>query len=355
MILSYKLFESELNPKIDDIVVCMGDINDLNTNNHIGILRKSGIEFLNRFSDRLHDLNGEIKNNNGWYINNTIFVDVFDDNMSSNKIPVFYSDKFKNIIIHNMILNFLLDYERIYYSDVSFIDITERNNTISCLSRNNYNKLENKKDVWTTPMRQNMSIGRFIKKIIPNEIDEFIENYTNEYKFSYNLNKNNMEFKVYRGLDMAKWYLESFYATGGGSLHSSCMKHIKSQRRLALYTDSPNKVKMLAIKNPEGELLGRALLWKLDEPKGEIYMDRIYSVESYIDKLFIDYAKKKGFLTYENKDDIFMRVNMRRDFGPPSHNPFMDTFKFFVKNGYYLTNKFRNFGPGDYYEYIDHD
>lgn len=356
MILSYKIFESEMKPKPGDTVVCVGNIDDLKTHNHVGILRNNGIEFLNRFSDKLHDLRGEIKTKNGWFLIDPSWVKPFFDNESSKNLPVFYSNNFKNILSYN--LKFLLDYERIYYTDVSFIDKTNRNDTISCLSRRNFDKLENKNDVWITQMRQNMRIGGFIKKIVPEENQRMIQDYTNEYKFSYNLSENYLcDFKIYKGIDMAKWFWEVNYAYGGGSLHGSCMKHVKSQRRLPIYTDNPDKIKMLVIKNKENKLLGRALLWKLDVPKGKIYMDRVYSAEDYIDKLFIDYAKKKGYLTRfdVDKNNITMIVNIKRDFGPPQYNPYMDTFKFFIKDKNYLTNRFKNFGPGDYYEYVDHD
>lgn len=354
MIVSFKLFES-IKPKIGDLVVCVGNINDLETNNHVGILRTNGIEFINRFSNKLHNLNGEISIKNGWYINNTSLIEPFDDNGKLDRLPIFYSRGFKELIENNINLNFLLDYERIFYSDISFIDFTLKNNTISCLSKRAYDKLENKDDVWTTTMRQNMNIGRFIKKIVPFDVDRLIEDYVNEYKFCYNLSKEDLGFKIYKGINMAKWYLSFNYSTGGGTLHSSCMKHMKSQRRLPIYIDNPDKVKMLVVVNPENKLLGRALLWKLDDPYGQVYMDRIYTAEDYIDKLFINYAKKRGYITFKDKDKILMRVNVKRDFGPPSQNPYMDTFKYFIKNGNYLTNIFKNFKAGEYYEYVDHD
>ena len=65
MILNYKLFENQIN---DDIVICTDNIDGLPSRNHLGYIRKNGIEFLNRFSDRLHGLDGVIKNKNGWFV-----------------------------------------------------------------------------------------------------------------------------------------------------------------------------------------------------------------------------------------------------------------------------------------------
>ncbi len=354
--LSYKLFEeSVVAPKIGDLVVVNGDIDDLKTHNHIGVLKKSGVQFLNRFNDKLHDLAGEINNNNGWFIRDAKWTDLFNNNKVDDNIPLIYSRKFRDVISYS--LKFLIDYEKIFYCDVSYIDVTQRNDTVSCLSAANFNRLDKGEDPWTSTMRQNIRVGRFLKKVI-NDTDMIIEDYINDYKFSFNLNKDDFgRFKIAKDIDMAKWYLEMFYAEGGGSLHQSCMKHARSQRRLPIYTENPEKVKLLYILNPMGKLLGRALLWKLDEPKGVIYMDRIYCTEDFIEKLFLDYAKKKGFLTKAevDKKGILLRVNMGRDYGTPHENPFMDTFKFFITTGNYLTNRFRNFKAGEYWEYVDHD
>ena len=356
MILSYKqLFEKLDEPKMGDLVVCFGDIDNLKTHNHVGILKKGGVQFVNRFSDKLHDLKGEIRNNNGWFVKDNSWVKPFDNNNIKNNVPLLYSVKFKDVISYS--LKFLLDYEQIYFSDVSFIDISNRSETISCLSATNYYKLKDGDDPWTSTMRQNIRLGRFLKKII-DDPDNIIEDYVNEYKFSFNLMKNDFgRFKLAKGMDMAKWYLEMNYAIeGGGTLRQSCMRHVKSQRRLSIYTQNPDTVKLLFLLNPVGKLLGRALVWKLDEPKG-YYMDKIYYSEEYIEKMFLDFAKKKGFLTRDEviKKGLTLKVELDRDFGPPQINPYMDTLKFFVKNGNYLTNKFNNLKAGEYWEYVDHD
>lgn len=354
MLLKYQqLFEKKFD--YGDMVVCIGDIDGLKTHNHIGFLRNSGIEFINRFSDKLHDLKGRLPNNRGWFAKNKKWFKKFDNNRSEDNVPLLYSDKFSDIVSYS--LNFLLDYENNYYSDVSYIDVTPRNDTVSCLMADSIKRLEPNENPWKSTMRQNIRIGRFLKKVL-DDPDPMIENYINEYKFSYKLDKSDIgRFKVAKGVEMAKWYLEMNYAPGGGSLNASCMRHIRSQRRLPLYTNNPNKVKMLYLLNPMGKLLGRTLIWKLDEPKGVIYMDKVYCTEDYIEKLFLDYAKRKGILTKGEVDEknMYLRVNIGMDYGPPQMNPFMDSFKFFVKSGKYLTNRFRNLQAGDYWEYQDHD
>lgn len=356
MILKFKLFESEMADSEWDMVVCTKNVEGLQTKNHIGYMREYGIEFINRFSDRLHDLNGTIKNKNGWFVDDKYMIP-FEDNKIKNNIPLVFSEKFRNFCLSS--LNFLLDYEENYFCDLSFIDLADKTDTVSCLSAANYKKLVNKNEVWTTPLRQNVKVGRFIRKIIPTENEQTIEGYVNEFKFSYNLNKKTIGIKFLKvaGNDIRKWYLEKSYAPGGGSLNKSCMKHEKSQKRLPLYTESTDKVRLLVILNEKDQLIGRALLWKLDSPEGSFYMDRVYVTEDYVEKYFYDYAKKMNFLTREfvEKNKIKLVVKLKKDFGPPSMNPFMDTFKFFIKNGNYLTNVFDNYKIGQYYEYINHD
>jgi len=356
MILSYKVFENDINvPKIGELVVCDGNIDEVKTHNHIGILRKGGVEFLNRFSDKLHDLGGEAPNRNGWFVANLNWLKSFNNNQVGNNIPLLYSQKLKDVLSYS--LKFLIDYEHIYFSNVSYVDATNRNDTISCLSDTNFHKLEKNEDPWTSTMRQNMRVGRFIKEIISGP-ESLIANYINEYKFSFNLDRSELsKFKITKGIAMAKWYLAMYYAPGGGILNQSCMKHLKSQYRLPIYTNNPEKIKLLYMLNNDGKLIGRALLWKLSEPKNMIYMDRIYTTEDYIEKLFLNYAKKKGYITKQDaeKEGLVMRVKLDMDYGSPQNNPFMDTFKFFVKDGYYLTNKFNNLKPGEYWEYVNHD
>jgi hypothetical protein len=356
MLLKYqRIFEKTKVPQIGDLVICIGDIDGLKTHNHIGFLKEEGVQFLRRWSDKLHDLDGKINNNNGWFIKNLDWVKPFYKKESPNNIPLIYSSKFKDVISYS--LKFLMDYENIYHCDVSYISTTNRNDTVSFLTSSDYRRLEPNENPWESTMRQNIRFGRFLKKIV-NDVDKVIEDYVNEYKFSYNIDKDNLgRFKVATGFDMAKWYLENYYVPGGGTLNGSCMRHIKSQRRLPIYTTNPDKIKMLYLLNPIGKLLGRALIWKLDVPKGIIYMDRIYYVEDFIEKLFLDYAKRKGMLTkYEaEKSEITLKVDLKKDYGPPQNNPFMDTFKFFIRGENYLTNKFKYFKAGEYWEYIDHD
>lgn len=349
-----ELFESKII-SYGDKIICVGNIDGVKTHNHIGIMRNNGVEFINRFSDRLHDLNGELRNNNGWVIKKE-WVKLFDNNKTGHNIPLIYSNEFRNIVSYT--LKFLLDYENIYYSDISYIDIYKRNDCVTFLSSSSIDKLKPGEDPWNNQYRQSIKFGRFLNKIIDDNAS-MIENYVNDYKFSYKLNKNEFNrFKICKGINMAKWFLEKNYVpVSSGTLKLSCMRHIKSQSRLTIYIDNPNKIRMLYLIDNNGKLLGRALVWRLDEPENRIYMDKIYYAEDYIEKLFLDYANKNNFLTrdYVIKKGIKLIVKLNKDYGSPRKNPYMDTFRFFIKDGLYLTNKFNNFKSDEYWEYIDHD
>jgi hypothetical protein len=212
-------------------------------------------------------------------------------------------------------MKFLLDYENIYFSDVSFIDSSDKPDFISCLSYKDYLKLNEGEDPWNSNKRKNVRAGRFFKKIIIDN-DQAIEELSKEYKFSFLMNKDQMgRLKMSKGIEIAKWYLENNYAMGhGGTLRGSCMRHVKSQRRLPIYITNPHKIRMLYLLDSMGKLMGRALIWKLDEPGG-FYMDRIYYTEDYVEKLFLDYAKSKGYITYydmvQNKK-IKMKIRKAR-------------------------------------------
>jgi len=362
--LSYKKMLEQIkldDIKNDDLIVCKIDIDNLKTRNHIGQLKKNklgnfGISFINRFSDVLHDLNGTLKNNNGWYINNIDDIKKYNSNEGVNSTPLTYSKRFKEIISYS--LKFLLDYENIYFCDLSYVDVSDKSDTISCLLNKDIFKLEPDEDRWNNDKRTNIKIGRFLKKILPEENDQILEDYANDYKFSFKLDKEDFgRFKIAKGVNLSKWYLEKNYApTQGGTLAASCMRHMKSQKRLSIYIMNPEKIRMLYLLDPIGKLLGRALIWKLDEPNN-FYMDRIYYTDNYVLKLFNNYAKKKGILTkkYVDENNLVLKVQLNRDYGPPKINPYMDTFKFFVKTGNYLTNRFDFFKGGEYWEYVDHD
>jgi hypothetical protein len=144
------------------------------------------------------------------------------------------------------------------------------------------------------------------------------------------------KFSEVSGSDIQHWYSEQQYASDDltGSLGKSCMRD-ESSDYFCLYADNDDKIRMLILINGNGDLLGRALLWTLDN--GHTLMDRIYASDANI-QAFIAYASEHGYIrkTYQNytsqtsvtlpdgtECDRVYTVSLR--YGHHDEYPYMDT------------------------------
>lgn len=151
------------------------------------------------------------------------------------------------------------------------------------------------------------SLGKVVNKLFPEQYKasgkpgEDIESFVNEYK---SIIVNNKTFEMVYGNDIVYWYNEDHYNKKGGSLNSSCMRYEECDAYLSFYSNNKNKVSLLILKDIKDDSLirGRALIWKLNEPKDRIFMDRIYTVYDSDINLFINYAKENKWL-YKNKQN----------------------------------------------------
>lgn len=113
--------------------------------------------------------------------------------------------------------------------------------------------------------------------------------------------ENSKKIEVVNGDDIQKWYLCENYLEQKGTI-MSCMSSSERNKYMSFYALNPEKVSMLIL-FPEGRrdvIIGRALLWNIDEIDGNPvkdikYMDRIYTINQGDEELFINYAKKNGF------------------------------------------------------------
>jgi len=191
--------------------------------------------------------------------------------------------------------------------------------------------------------RSKTTIGRVVGKLFPNvykptEIEEFVN--------IYKANRDISDFELVKGDAIRHWYNGDNYATGGASLNSSCMMGDECQTFFNIYTENPDKVSMLILKdkkNPD-KIRGRAIVWKLGYPSGRTFMDRIYTSQDSEVILFKEYAKEHGWIykVYQSMDedgpwfDTKIGKETSEDlsvFGlnEPSNSkyPYMDTMKFF--------------------------
>lgn len=219
--------------------------------------------------------------------------------------------------------------------------------------------------------RVSTSIGRLINKLYSKEFEASgqpgfdIESFTTLFK-SYRKKKNG-EFDLVKGGNISYWYHEDNYsddADDDTSLGNSCMKYSDCEDYVQFYDLNPDKVSLLILKDIEepDKIIGRALIWNLTEPKGRIFMDRIYVVDYVDEQLFKNYAIEKGWLykkkqTYSNsevidptgkcdEDTLLVVEGMKRN----QFYPYMDSLNYYSSDLEILSNKEKFF---DDYEYED--
>jgi len=193
-----------------------------------------------------------------------------------------------------------------------------------------------------------------------------LEQFVNLYK-AY-IDKHNKlikkEFRIVYGDDIIKWYCGDNYRKGNGQLNKSCMAFNNWDfgaedyyeptipQRLKFYADKnfKDKIRMLILVDHEDKLLGRCILWKLDDPKGRIYADRIYTIYDYDYNTFEDYIDKKGWLKYYDDKPSYMEIILHttNDYSGNgmmyAPRPYMDTFNlnYFDDDIYIFTYGYKN-------------
>jgi hypothetical protein len=142
---------------------------------------------------------------------------------------------------------------------------------------------------------------------------------------------------------------------GHGTLYDSCMNGDRDY--LEMYRHVPG-LRILCLLNTNGELAGRALLWKLGD---DILMDRVYVVKDEYYDLFLDYASDNDFIrkvsykSYRDKDqftrkgEIFTKAYKVVCNTHFEYYPYIDTFSYGGDG--YLTNECRGYD----YEYCRTD
>lgn len=200
--------------------------------------------------------------------------------------------------------------------------------------------------IMPVPIKANtMNIGRFVVKIMaaagvtftPKEIEEFV----NQYKSQYDNKSGDIfrDFYLVDGDDIKRYYNESSYAgSPKGGLWNSCMRYERCQEFLDIYAKNPNKIKLLILTKKE-KIRGRALVWKLDTPD-KIFMDRIYTIDDSDKYLFIDYAKKNGWIYKSSQSKDIRAINgpdktlsVKIDDFKFKFYPYMDTMCYMNNDG----------------------
>ncbi len=153
--------------------------------------------------------------------------------------------------------------------------------------------------------RQEIRTGRAIRLILNSANISYtasdIEKFINEFRGTVAIiNDVFNRFEVVDGEDLLFWYHRKNYENQKeGRLAYSCQA-VGRRDWLEIYIDNPDTVKLLILKsldNPD-KIIGRALLWKLND--GKTLMDYIYTTKDSDVPIFKEYAKSKNFIIKED-------------------------------------------------------
>lgn len=242
--------------------------------------------------------------------------------------------------------------------DNSYIDLDEESGMVSYLSSNR-EKLLSDEEKWTVG-RQKIKIGRLVKAVFKKENIDISEHQLEQFVSKYLAlqTEDKSYFKIVKGNNIAKWYLEDNYFGDNKdsySLGNSCMRYEFCQRFFQVYTKSENVSLLVLLDKETDKEVGRALLW--DNCIGTnnnvkfTFMDRIYCYKTYMEDLFINYAESKGYWykSFQGNDPLTPLRNNRSNrfmffkveivnIDPNADLPYLDTLKFYCPDEDILTN-----------------
>ncbi len=233
-----------------------------------------------------------------------------------------------------------------YPDNLTLYDYIDKKLSDGSVSQSDINTFYNDSD-WgiKDKSRNSTGIGRLVNQIFPGKYtSKEVEDFVNSFK---NVNKpGENELKLVKGQDIKKYYLYTNYAEESGDLGNSCMRYTRCQEYLDIYTQNPNQVQLLVYLNEEDKVLGRALLWVLNDEKSEdiegaeYFLDRIYGINDSIKKLFQDHAETQGwawrtksgysdtkYITYKGEEHSGVKMSIELDKYDFNYYPYMDTFK----------------------------
>lgn len=216
--------------------------------------------------------------------------------------------------------------------------------------------------------RSPLRLGRFINTVLAGKYSaKQVEDFVNKFKSA--IEQGGERFMIVEGKDIAKWYNHTNYKEMSGTLGRSCMARA-SASYFDIYVDNP-KVCRLVILLEDDKLIGRALLWKVDDKESpdfskekedfEYFMDRQYTIKDSDVIKFRNYADENGWAYKEinnhtNTSSVTFKgettnwdLSVELSDQDYEYFPYMDTFKRYDPKKHILYND-RN----DDEEYIGH-
>jgi hypothetical protein len=229
--------------------------------------------------------------------------------------------------------------------------------------------------------RNQIKIGKFVTSVLGEVPAKELEDFVNKLKSSKD---RGLEIKIVEGEEIKKYYRTEALTDNPNQTYSEIMKSCMRDKEKVkpnvfdIYTKNPESCKMVVMLDENGGLVSRAILWKVNNfqnnhtneyyggtnvevvsklnlPESFWFMDRVYSVENWMDKSMHDWATKNGY-AFKNRDwgQRSVQFNgahsshceMQVDVKKIAYKgfPYMDTFIYYdVKNG-----KLRNFDSDDF-------
>lgn len=246
------------------------------------VLSKRFIEILNKInhtiSDELLKLHSDLDSSK-----RQTFVDICDDKEKEEYITFIQANKASELLG-------IEDEEKYNKMDKSLLNNIEISNPV-------YKQF-----------RTDIRIGRFINNVFgsgkfpdssryttekPNDIESFVR----LYKAVSNQDEKFKLMELIKGNDISYWYnCRNYKSRRDGSLGGSCMSDV-DDNFFDIYCDNSNVALLILYTNDnKATICARALVWNLIVPENRVYMDRIYTNDSSDEELFIEYAKKQGWL-----------------------------------------------------------
>lgn len=262
----------------------------------------------------------------------------------SEKLKQIISNFRNKSVVANLLLEDTVFEDQLVTNPVDYLSTSNSDSTkISYLTKERISKID-QSEIWSTSKRYHSKPGSIISKIYKNISPREVENFSNLFRaFS---DKKEFTFEVVKS-DIIKYYHQDSYTQCSGSLGNSCMKYDKCSKFLELYLDN-NVVSMLVMKDSDGGLLGRSLLWQFEDNK---VMDRIYTIndEDY-QFYFMNWAEDNGYLYKKRQNwsntlqfikdgkEVECRLSIQLSDWNYSYYPYLDTFKWFDRSSGVLFN-----------------
>lgn len=224
---------------------------------------------------------------------------------------------------------------------VNFIKTSDNNDDISFVNDGQAQRMLGAGDDPFKRTGNIAKIGRSVRQILSSNnvsiTDRQIEAFVNKYKNAHDRKYKNIDdlIRVVRGEDIRFWYLHKNYSdSSSGVLGNSCMRYDECQDYLDIYVENPDVCGLVIYVDEDDKLLGRAILWKLNEPIDgkEFFLDRIYTRhDSDVDKIFkwVD-VRFKIFSHLKDRGNYRFDVKLKRWKYP--YYPYMDSLYYIYNN-----------------------